>query len=167
MNRLSTRNWGARAIASAALALALVVAPVATGVAIAAVSTTPVSTTPVSTTPVSTTSVSATSSATPVSVVPAAAADAEADALYTRAHALHFQSHDHAAALTAWNSYLKAAPGGRFATLAHFNRAICLVHLGRTAEARRALQPFATGAFGGYRRTEAQSLLDAMGAAPP
>lgn len=35
MNRLSTRNWGSRAIASVALALALALAPVATGVAIA------------------------------------------------------------------------------------------------------------------------------------
>ncbi len=35
MNRLSTRHWGARAIASVALALALIVAPVATGVAMA------------------------------------------------------------------------------------------------------------------------------------
>jgi len=35
MNRLSTRNWGARAIAPVALALALTVAPVAAGVAMA------------------------------------------------------------------------------------------------------------------------------------
>jgi outer membrane biosynthesis protein TonB len=99
---------------------------------------------------------------------PAARSAADAtDVLYQRAHALHFQSHDHAAARSAWEAYLKAAPAGRFAAFAHYNRALCLVRLGRTAEARRALQPFADGAFGGYRRAEAQSLIDALGAAQP
>jgi hypothetical protein len=99
---------------------------------------------------------------------PAARSAADAtDVLYQRAHALHFQSHDYAAARSAWEAYLKAAPAGRFAAFAHYNRALCLVRLGRTAEARRALQPFADGAFGGYRRAEAQSLIDALGAAQP
>lgn len=92
----------------------------------------------------------------------AAAAD-PGQALYTKAHALHFQAHDYAAARAAWEAYLKAAPSGRFAAFAHYNHAICLLRLGRTSEARRALQLFATGAFGGYRKAEAQSLLDAMG----
>lgn len=95
-----------------------------------------------------------------------ASAGADADALYQRAHALHFQAHDHAAARAAWEAYLRAAPTGRYATLAHYNRALCLVRLGRLEEAKRALQPFASGAAGGYRRAEARALLDALDAKP-
>ena len=51
MNRLSTRNWGTRAIASIALALTLVVAPVATGVAIAQDAAAPAADAPVMTDP--------------------------------------------------------------------------------------------------------------------
>ena len=91
-------------------------------------------------------------------------ADAAADALYQRAHALHFQAGSWSAARAAWDAYLAAAPRGRFATFAHYNRALCLLRLGRTAEARSALALFASGAFGGYRRAEAQSLLDALNA---
>lgn len=93
--------------------------------------------------------------------------DAAADALYQRAHALHFGAQDPAAALAAWDAYLAAAPAGRFAAFAHYNRALCLLRLGRTAEARRTLQLFSSGGFGGYRRAEAQSLLDAMEPAQP
>lgn len=110
-----------------------------------------------------------TASPSPSTGEPAApsSADAAADALYQRAHALHFQAHDYAAARSAWEAYLKLAPTGRFAAFAHYNRALCLVRLGRTDEARRALQPFATGAFGGYRRAEAQSLLDVLTSGQP
>lgn len=106
----------------------------------------------------------ATSAAAPASTSADAATDT--DALYQRAHALHFQAHDHAAARAAWEAYLRAAPTGRYATLAHYNRALCLVRLGRREEAKRALQPFASGAAGGYRRAEARSLLEALEARP-
>lgn len=88
--------------------------------------------------------------------------DAAADALYTRAHALHFQAHDDAAALAAWDAYLRAAPSGRYAVVARYNRAMCLARLGRAAEADAALRPFADGAEGGYRRGEARALRDAL-----
>jgi len=87
--------------------------------------------------------------------------------LYRKAHEAHFVLRDPSAALKAWDAYLAAAPRGRFATEAHYNRALCLVRLGRHAEAERALTPFADGAFGGYRKAEARSLLDAMGGAAP
>ena len=64
-------------------------------------------------------------------------------------------------ALSGWNAYLQAAPGGRLATEARYNRAICLLRLGRDAEARQALEPFASGKFG-YRQNEARELLEEL-----
>lgn len=90
----------------------------------------------------------------------AAFRDADGD-LYRLAHEAHFASHDYARALGAWEAYLRAAPGGRLATEARYNRAICLLRLGRDAEARQALEPFAAGKLG-YRQTEAQRLLDEL-----
>lgn len=84
------------------------------------------------------------------------------DALYREAHHVHFALRDSARALGAWDRYLAAAPAGRFALEARYNRAICLVRLGRTAEARAALEPFASGSAGGYRRAEAAELLQAL-----
>lgn len=84
-------------------------------------------------------------------------------ALYRQAHSLHFGAQDALRAILAWDDYLRRSPGGRFATEAHYNRAMCLVRLGRTDEARRALALFANGAFGGYRKSEAAALLAAMG----
>ena len=109
--------------------------------------------------------VSSAPSTSSASATEAPGPDASADALYQRAHDLHFQAGNWAAARAAWDAYLAAAPGGRFATFAHYNRALCLLRLGRTGEARRVLSLFASGAFGGYRRAEAQSLLDALDAA--
>ncbi|WP_438013507.1 hypothetical protein WMF18_21470 [Sorangium sp. So ce315] len=91
----------------------------------------------------------------------------DADALYQAAHRAHFVDRNPSAALAAWNEYLAAAPRGRFAVEAQYNRALCLVRLGRTDEARRALEPFAQGAFGGYRQTESRSLLEALSGAGP
>jgi TolA-binding protein len=90
----------------------------------------------------------------------AAFQDADGD-LYRLAHDAHFKSHDYARALGAWEAYLRAAPGGRLATEARYNRAICLLRLGRDAEARQALEPFAAGKLG-YRQSEAQQLLDEL-----
>jgi len=81
-------------------------------------------------------------------------------ALYRVAHAAHFIDRDPARALTAWNAYLSAAPKGEFAPEARYNRALCLVRLGRVAEAKGALEPFANGAYGGYRKAEARALLE-------
>ena len=81
-------------------------------------------------------------------------------ALYRVAHAAHFVDHDPARALAAWDAYLRAAPKGEFAPEARYNRALSLVRLGRTAEARSALEPFAAGAYGNYRKTEANALLE-------
>ncbi|WP_437312631.1 tetratricopeptide repeat protein [Sorangium sp. So ce385] len=86
----------------------------------------------------------------------------DADALYQAAHRAHFVERDPASALSAWDAYLAAAPRGRFAVEAQYNRALCLVRLGRKDEAQRALEPFAQGSFGGYRQTESRSLLEAM-----
>jgi TolA-binding protein len=88
-------------------------------------------------------------------------ADRDGD-LYRLAHEAHFAGHDYARALPAWEAYLRAAPSGRLATEARYNRAICLLRLGRTEEARTALKPFALGALG-YRQSEAQQLLNELG----
>lgn len=83
--------------------------------------------------------------------------------LYKTAHRAHFVERDDARALTAWNAYLRAAPGGSFAVEARYNRALCLMRLGRGDEARTALEPFAKGRYGGYRQAEATKLLGALG----
>ncbi|MGC4093478.1 MAG: hypothetical protein QM756_37390 [Polyangiaceae bacterium] len=82
--------------------------------------------------------------------------------LYRAAHRAHFVEHNFAAALTGWDAYLAAAPSGRFAPEARYNRALCLVRLGRKDDAERALRPFADGAYGAYRRDEAKALIEAL-----
>jgi hypothetical protein len=82
--------------------------------------------------------------------------------LYRAAHRAHFVERDAARALPAWDAYLKAAPNGSLALEARYNRALCLVRLHRSTEARAALTPFAAGRFGGYRKREAADLLDAL-----
>jgi len=86
-------------------------------------------------------------------------------ALYETAHQAHFAAHAPAAALPAWDAYLAQFPNGRFSLEARYNRAICLVRLGRHEEARAALQPFANGEAGGYRQHDASALLDALSTA--
>ncbi len=83
--------------------------------------------------------------------------------LYRAAHEAHFVAHDCARALRGWDAYLRAAPRGGLAVEARYNRALCLVRLGRTEEARRALEPFARGASGSYRQREAAGLLEVLG----
>ncbi|HKO51636.1 MAG TPA: hypothetical protein VJV79_28195 [Polyangiaceae bacterium] len=83
-------------------------------------------------------------------------------ALYRLAHAAHFVDRDPARALAGWDAYLRAAPSGEFAPEARYNRALSLVRLGRVPEARSALEPFANGAYGGYRKTEASALLERL-----
>lgn len=81
---------------------------------------------------------------------------------YRTAHALHFDARDPSGALAAWDAYLSRYPSGRFAIEARYNRALCLVRLGREAEAREALAPFASGRYGAYRQREATALTEAM-----
>jgi hypothetical protein len=100
--------------------------------------------------------------APPASGAPDAGLDAELE-LYRAAHRAHFIEHDSAAALAGWDAYLAKAPGGGFALEARYNRALCLVRLDRKAEARTALEPFARGTFGAYRKREATELLEALG----
>lgn len=84
-------------------------------------------------------------------------------AAYREAHRLHFGRRDFATALTAWDAYLASFPHGTFALEALYNRAICLLRLGRNDEARRALAPFAAGVMQNrYRQSEATELLEAL-----
>ncbi len=87
----------------------------------------------------------------------------DVDALYREAHAAHFDRKDPAAALAAWDRYLAAAgPSGRFTLEARYNRALALLRLGRRDEARAALEPFARGEYGGYRRDDATRLVESL-----
>lgn len=83
-------------------------------------------------------------------------------ALFADAHRIHFVEKDPARAIGAWDAYLAAAPNGRFAPEARYNRALALVRLGRHAESKKDLEAFANGSFGEYRRSEARALLDAL-----
>jgi len=83
-------------------------------------------------------------------------------ALYRKARKLHFVDQNPGAALAAWDEYLAAEPKGPLAVDARYDRALCLVRLGRKTEARAALQPFAQGTYGSYRQDEAKRLLEAL-----
>jgi len=94
---------------------------------------------------------------------PEADRDAGTLVLYKKAHRLHFQEQNWAQALDAWNEYLREQPNGTLSVEARYNRALALVRLGRRDEARAALTPFARGEVaGGYRASEAKSLLSAL-----
>lgn len=96
-----------------------------------------------------------------------AGATAEATAAYAAAHRAHFVSRNWSQALALWTRYLRLAPQGPLSPEAHFNRAICLLHLDRRDEAAVELQPFAHGLWRGYRRSEALQLLESMGVPTP
>jgi hypothetical protein len=83
----------------------------------------------------------------------------EEGASYGRAHRAHFGGLPPARALAAWDEYLRRFPRGVFVPEAQYNRALCLVRLGRHAAAARALRPIVHGLDGGYRRKEACTLL--------
>ncbi len=84
--------------------------------------------------------------------------DTEAQA-YARAHRAHFVDQTPARALAAWNEYLRQHPRGALAPEAQFNRALCLVRLGRFSEAMRALRAFAASHPDGYRKADVERLL--------
>ncbi len=101
----------------------------------------------------------------PASAAPTVADEPTADPeleSYRAAHRLHFGGGSPAAALAGWDRYLAESPRGRFTLEASYNRAMCLVRLGRNGEARRALEPFADGKYGSYRQVSAKRLLDAL-----
>lgn len=85
----------------------------------------------------------------------------DVDALHRRAFAA-FRDHDDEAAVAAWDEYLRTNPMGRFVPEARWGRAAALVRLGRNAEARDALVPFARGDLGAYRKDEAKALLERL-----
>lgn len=86
----------------------------------------------------------------------------EPEELYRAAHRSHFVDRDPAAALTAWDRYLQAAPRGALVLEARYNRALALARLGRNVEAVSALEPFARGEYGPYRQAEARALVDKL-----
>lgn len=65
-------------------------------------------------------------------------------------------------AITAYQAYMRDYPTGRFVPEARYNTALASLKLGRNAEAKRLLQPFADGTYGTYRKAAAQKLLDAL-----
>jgi hypothetical protein len=81
-------------------------------------------------------------------------------ALFRRAQRLHLNRDPRA--LSAWDDYLRVAGEGPLAPEARYNRALCLVRLGRKAEAKAALESFANGAYGTYRQAEARALIEAL-----
>jgi hypothetical protein len=87
--------------------------------------------------------------------------------LYAVAHRAHFVDKDPARALGAWDAYLAEVSRPRFLWEARYNRALCLVRLGRRAQAEQALGPFASGAAGGYRRAQARRLLESLQSTAP
>jgi hypothetical protein len=91
------------------------------------------------------------------------AANGDADvAAFERAHRLHFAGGEPRATIAAWSSYLARFPRGRFTVEARYNLAIAYVREGDIDAACSALQPFATGEHGSYRRREARALLHAL-----
>lgn len=96
----------------------------------------------------------------PAAPMPARSSASEEARVYGRAHAAHFAAGDSRRALALWDAYLARYPSGTFVPEARFNRALCLLRLGRRDEARAALEPFAAGAYGRYRKREAATLLD-------
>ncbi len=96
-------------------------------------------------------------------LVPPRAASTDVDAMYREAHRSHFTERNFGRALELWDQYLlHDGSRGRLLLEARFHRAIALVRLGRSSEAREALTPFAEGQYGGYRREDARRLLESL-----
>jgi hypothetical protein len=81
---------------------------------------------------------------------------------YRVAERLQFTDNDFARALDAWDHYLAVAGTSPLVVDARYQRALCLVHLGRTGDARAALAPFAQNPPGSYRQAEAKALLESL-----
>jgi len=96
-------------------------------------------------------------------IKPAAPDDSEHRALraYREAERLQFDEKDYTRALDAWDRYIPLAGKSPLLVDAKWQRALCLVRLGRP-EARQALEPFANGELGAYRQNEARTILDTL-----
>jgi hypothetical protein len=81
---------------------------------------------------------------------------------FRAAHDLHFKGDRPRDAIRAYAEYLREYPNGRFVPEARYNSALDQIKVGNDAAARDALEPFASGRFGGYRQKEARELLDAL-----
>lgn len=81
---------------------------------------------------------------------------------YQAAHRAHFQRGDCTSAVAGYRKYLSEQPGGTFALEAKYNLGVCLIRMGKAAEAKRLLQPFADGTYGNYRQQKSQELIDAL-----
>jgi hypothetical protein len=81
---------------------------------------------------------------------------------FRAAHDAHFRSGSASGAVVAYQRYLERFPRGRFVPEARYNLGLLELKLGHVEKAKSALLPFAQGAFGGYRQTQAQALLRAL-----
>ncbi|HEX4514355.1 MAG TPA: hypothetical protein VGH87_30030 [Polyangiaceae bacterium] len=99
-----------------------------------------------------------------VATKPAPPDDSERRALraYREAERLQFDEKDYARALDAWDRYIPLAGKSPLLVDAKWQRALCFVRLGRSGDAREALEPFARGELGAYRQNEARTILDAL-----
>lgn len=77
--------------------------------------------------------------------------------LFRAAHELHFRQGDLDGALRAWDRYLGAYPRGALTEEARYNRAVCLLRLGRGAEADTDLATLAADPTA-FRAREAKLL---------
>jgi RNA polymerase sigma factor (sigma-70 family) len=95
----------------------------------------------------------------PSTTRPSPHSDANELSAFEAAHQQHFHGTDRAQALASWDAFLRAFPRSKWEPEARFNRALCLVQLGRQTEAREDLTRFARGAYGTYHRNEAARIL--------
>lgn len=87
--------------------------------------------------------------------------DPEERRAFEAAHERHFTG-AWSEALRLWDAYLTEHSGGRFAPEARFNRAVCLLRLGRAAEAREALLSITRSPRRSPHRMDAERLLRAL-----
>lgn len=85
---------------------------------------------------------------------------------YRAGFTAQYERRDYAAALAAWDDYLRHVPGGRFTPEVRYHRALSLVQLGRREQAIAALQPFAAGAYGPLHQRSATKLIAELSASP-
>lgn len=84
---------------------------------------------------------------------------------YRTGFTAQYERHDYAAALAAWDDYLKHVPGGRFTPEVRYHRALSLVQLGRREQAIAALEPFAAGAYGPLHQNSAKQMIEQLNTA--
>ena len=80
--------------------------------------------------------------------------------LFRRAMGLH--NSQSPLALQAWDDFLRVAGQSPLVPEARYNRALALLRDRQYVQARQALEPFAEGTYGTFRRREARTLLDEL-----